>query len=93
MELNSKVQKYKELKSLISDMEKELETLAEEFKAMGSFDTEQYAVKISEQSREFLKGIKDVAAVFGRENLEKNNLIGTTTYQTIRVSEKKQQAA
>jgi len=93
MNLNQKIQKYQEIKEQIVAMEKELSNISEEFKAMGSFETDVFNVKISQQSREYLKGIKDVAAVVGRDILDQNNLIGITTYQVIRISEKKKGAA
>lgn len=87
--MNDKIQRYQEIKKMMAELESEMKLIGEEFKEKGSFETDLFSVKISEQSREFLKGIKDVAAVVGREVLDQNGLVGTTTYQTIRISELK----
>lgn len=89
MNLNNKAQRYLELKEQMKAMESELEAIVAEFKALGSMSTPDYNISVSEQTREFLKGIKEVSAVFGKEALENNNLIGRTTYQVVKVTKVK----
>ena len=84
MNLNNKIQRFLEIKEQMKSLETELKVIENDLKAAGSVETDMFSVTVSEQSREFLKGIKDVASVFGREALDSNGLIGVTTYQVVR---------
>lgn len=91
--LNGKIQRYLELKDMIKEMEAEMETLKESFIDMGDLETNAYSIKITEQSRQYLAGIEAVALVVGKDVLEKNQLIKTSVYPVVKVSQKSRKAA
>jgi hypothetical protein len=84
-----KIQRLLDLKDLISSLEKEKKSIEEEFKTVGSFQTTNFDVAVSETTRFYMKGVDAVMNVFGELALIQNDLVSKSTFKTVKVTHKK----
>ena len=91
--MNTLAAEYSLLKTQLAAIEGRIKEIGDIFKAAGSQDTGDFLVTISDVEREQLANLARVSEIFGRQVLEKNDLINKITYQTVKVAIKGRKAA
>lgn len=85
---NEVLREATQLEAVIKQATRRLEEIKEAAKEHGPMSTKEFIVAVSEQSRVCMAGLQDVAAVFGRDKLEKAGLIKIHTFKTVRILRK-----
>jgi hypothetical protein len=93
MTLNEKAQRLIEIKALISSLEKEKSSIETEFKDKGSFQTREFDIAVSETTRYYSKGVDALFEAFGEAAVLAKEVVTRSTFKTVKVSKKKQEAA
>lgn len=87
MKLTQKdIEVYIQLKSEIKAMEAILEPIEEAIKLRGSGDMGAYAITVSDRSRDYLPGIKEMIVAIGADRVMP--LIKTSTFKVVNVVKK-----
>jgi len=86
MTLNDKAHRLIELKSLIASLEKEKKMIEDEFKDMGSFQTQDFEISVVETTRYYVKGVDALIKAFGEVAVLEKDVVTETTYKTVKVT-------
>lgn len=84
---DTRLSRFLELDTAVKQMTKELDGLKSELKRRGSHSTDNYICLVTEQNRTVAPSLDVLREEIGEERL--TALCRTTTYETVKVSEKK----